>query len=469
MLVLWMGYTVLLGVVVVGAAALVERGVPGRRRWLWAGAQLLVVGLPLVRPVLRALGGASSSLDVVFGPIVPVVRGALPDLGAAAAASPALADLRAPAVVIWIAASLVLMVLVLGGMLRTRRLRRGWRAHTLDGSEVLVSDDLGPAVVGVRRPAIVLPKWVLDLPPSERALVLAHEEEHRRSGDPALLAAALLAPVLLPWNPAAWIAFVRLREAVETDCDRRVLAGVGRKPVHYARLLFDVSTRSRAAIPLGAGFGERASTLERRIRTILETRLHFGWRGLAVRLSVAAVLLTAACSLEVNIYADGTRKGGSDEAPTTDARSPEPALRIDGRGGAKEEVVIPAKPPVVARPTPEEEGGAARPKEEIAAGPTFTPFTVAPAITNREEVVRAMEKEYPPLLREAGIGGTVKVYFFIDETGRVQDVRVDQSSGHQALDEAALRVADIYRFTPALNRDQKVPVWVSFPITFQVR
>lgn len=120
--------------------------------------------------------------------------------------------------------------------------------------------------------------------------------------------------------------------------------------------------------------------------------------------------------------------------------------------------------PVEDLPPPPEEK-----KNDISAAPTFTPFTVAPSIQNRSEVIKAMEREYPPLLRDAGIGGTVKVYFFIDETGKVQDTRIDQSSGHQALDDAALKVASIYQFSPALNRDKKVPVWVSFPITFQVR
>ena len=120
--------------------------------------------------------------------------------------------------------------------------------------------------------------------------------------------------------------------------------------------------------------------------------------------------------------------------------------------------------PVEDLPPPPEEKA-----QDLSAAPTFTPFTVAPSILNRDEVVRAMEREYPPLLRDAGIGGTVKVYFFIDENGTVQDTRIDQTSGHQALDEAALKVANIYRFSPALNRDKKVPVWVSFPITFQVR
>jgi periplasmic protein TonB len=106
---------------------------------------------------------------------------------------------------------------------------------------------------------------------------------------------------------------------------------------------------------------------------------------------------------------------------------------------------------------------------DISAAPTFTPFTVAPTILNRDEVVREMTRQYPALLRDAGIGGTVKVYFFIDEDGQVKDRRIDQSSGQQALDDAALAVASVYRFSPALNRDKKVPVWVSFPITFQVR
>ena len=106
---------------------------------------------------------------------------------------------------------------------------------------------------------------------------------------------------------------------------------------------------------------------------------------------------------------------------------------------------------------------------DLSAAPTFTPFTVAPDIQNRAEVIRAMEREYPPLLRDAGIGGTVQVFFFIDEEGVVQQFQVNVTSGHQALDDAALAVAGVYRFSPALNRDKRVPVWVSFGITFQVR
>ena len=106
---------------------------------------------------------------------------------------------------------------------------------------------------------------------------------------------------------------------------------------------------------------------------------------------------------------------------------------------------------------------------DLAAAPVFTPMTVRPEIRNRSVVMTAMERAYPPILRDAGIGGQVVVWFFISEDGQVLDKRVSQSSGHTQLDNAALEVADVYRFTPALNRDQKVKVWIQIPITFQVR
>ena len=105
---------------------------------------------------------------------------------------------------------------------------------------------------------------------------------------------------------------------------------------------------------------------------------------------------------------------------------------------------------------------------DLAANPVFTPMTVRPELRNRDEVLAALMREYPSILRDAGVGGQVVVWFFISETGQVLERRVSQSSGHQQLDDAALKVADIYRFTPALNRDQTVQVWIQLPITFQV-
>jgi TonB family protein len=102
-------------------------------------------------------------------------------------------------------------------------------------------------------------------------------------------------------------------------------------------------------------------------------------------------------------------------------------------------------------------------------GPVFTPMTVRPELANRPEVQRALVRNYPPLLRDAGIGGSPTVHFFIDETGEVRRLLLSRSSGYPALDEAALAVAKVMRFSPARNRDRDVAVWVEIPIIFSAK
>ena len=120
--------------------------------------------------------------------------------------------------------------------------------------------------------------------------------------------------------------------------------------------------------------------------------------------------------------------------------------------------------PVAELPPPPDEEAV-----DISAAPSFTPYTVRPDLINQPEVERALEREYPPILRDAGIGGRVTVHFFIDEEGTVQNTLVAETSGHASLDQAALRVANVFRFTPALNLDKVVPVWIALPIQFQTR
>jgi protein TonB len=100
--------------------------------------------------------------------------------------------------------------------------------------------------------------------------------------------------------------------------------------------------------------------------------------------------------------------------------------------------------------------------------PTFTPMTVRPTLTNADEVSRVLMREYPAVLRDAGIGGAPVLWLFIGTNGQVETTRVYESSGFEALDQAAANVATVMRFTPAYNRDQIVPVWVQIPIRFQV-
>ena len=106
---------------------------------------------------------------------------------------------------------------------------------------------------------------------------------------------------------------------------------------------------------------------------------------------------------------------------------------------------------------------------DISAAPVFTPMTVAPEIKNVAEIQQALARLYPTVLRDADLGGTVLVWFFISEEGRVLETMVHTSSGYPQLDQAALDVADIFEFSPALNREAKVQVWIQFPIRFLVQ
>jgi len=156
------------------------------------------------------------------------------------------------------------------------------------------------------------------------------------------------------------------------------------------------------------------------------------------------------------------------EIPPPPEQISRPATPVVAEANIDEDITISPttfeENPVEDLPPPPDEG-----EGDISDQPTFTPFTVKPDIKNRGEVQRALEREYPPLLRDAGIGGRILVWFFIDENGRVQQTQIKESSGHKALDEAALQVANVFEFTPALNRDKKVPVWIALPITFTTR
>lgn len=106
---------------------------------------------------------------------------------------------------------------------------------------------------------------------------------------------------------------------------------------------------------------------------------------------------------------------------------------------------------------------------ELSDAPRMVPHTVKPELMNRSQVEQVLVRTYPAILKDAGIGGVATVWFFIDEDGRVQRRLLNRKSGYDALDEAALKVAEVMRFSPAMNRDRKVPVWVEIPIIFTAK
>ncbi len=106
--------------------------------------------------------------------------------------------------------------------------------------------------------------------------------------------------------------------------------------------------------------------------------------------------------------------------------------------------------------------------EELAAAPPrLVAYTEAPQLVNVEFVRKKLVREYPLFLQDEGIGGRVVLWFLVDETGTVRKWLMKQSSGYKALDRAAMKVAELMRFRPAVNYDRHVAVWVALPVYFQ--
>ncbi|HEX8361967.1 MAG TPA: TonB family protein [Longimicrobium sp.] len=94
--------------------------------------------------------------------------------------------------------------------------------------------------------------------------------------------------------------------------------------------------------------------------------------------------------------------------------------------------------------------------------------TEAPRLQNRAAVARALERAYPPLMRDAGVGGTALLSFRIDAEGYVnaESIEVLESSNEQ-FSNASIAVVERMRFEPARVHGRRVPVRVQIPITFQ--
>ena len=75
---------------------------------------------------------------------------------------------------------------------------------------------------------------------------------------------------------------------------------------------------------------------------------------------------------------------------------------------------------------------------------------------------------YPDSARRAGIQGTTLLRIHIETDGRVSDVSVERSAGHQGLDQAAADAVRRWRFEPAQNSAGAVSVWALVPVEFRI-
>jgi periplasmic protein TonB len=53
--------------------------------------------------------------------------------------------------------------------------------------------------------------------------------------------------------------------------------------------------------------------------------------------------------------------------------------------------------------------------------------------------------------------------------GKVGQIEVKRSSGHEALDQSALSTVKRWRFVPAKKGEETITMWVNIPIRFKLQ
>ncbi|HEU4778609.1 MAG TPA: hypothetical protein VFS58_01875, partial [Steroidobacteraceae bacterium] len=194
----WLLYVIMVSLLLSVGAFLAERAARLKRigtRWIWITAIIASLALPtLISSVAielpNVIGEKVASKIVVLrqttsqhlSPAIWITGSAEPANWLAA--NPLIRQLW-----LGVSAAMFLALIVSGVQLFIRK--RKWRLEALAGVNVLVTDDVGPAVVGLLRPRIVVPRWVTMALPPHQAAVIAHEQSHLDARDPQLFTFAL--------------------------------------------------------------------------------------------------------------------------------------------------------------------------------------------------------------------------------------------------------------------------------------
>jgi TonB family protein len=416
MIATWMLYAALIGALLTVAAIAMSRVLAALRlpsRFVWAASIAMSIGWPIAAALQRLMPVKETPVRVMpFAITVQPVQ----VIGSNGGATDGAVLLDRGAVAVWTMLTVLLLVRLTQSLVAMRRRRAEWRAEQLDGVSVRVSENVGPAVVGLRSMDVVVPEWITALDASLRAIVLRHEEEHRMARDPQLLFMSTIAVALMPWNVALWIQARRLRLAVEMDCDARVLRAHP-STERYGLLMLTIAQRRSIAAPVFAPMlSEPTSHLERRILAMQPSTRRIARATIVGGTLVAASALLFACALQ-------------SDNPT----QPRPSR-----------------------------------SRQISYNPnqTYFEFQVTKQVSVRPG---GAPPRYPDELRAANIEGSVLAQFVVDTLGLadMKEFKVLKST-HDLFTATVRNVLPTMQFYPAELNGQRVKQLVQMPFDFRL-
>lgn len=425
MIAAWMLGSTLFALLLCAAAYAGERALRLTRRptrTAWGVALVLAVAWPFMAPLVLKPAAALSSNVTASVPMdgwspATIIAAQLP-------ANVVTWEERTATLlfVVWAVVSAAMLIRLLVATQVLSRLTRNAQQLNLDGEPVLLTESLGPAVIGFWTPRVAVPEWLLQLDEPLRELVLRHEHEHCRSRDPQLVWMASLAVALMPWNIGIWIMSRRLRLAMEIGCDARTL-GRETDAQKYSKLLLLIAQR-QSSYPLASMLAESTSHLSQRITAMQMTPLKKPMVRVALLTAAASAAVVAACSPRIASDLTG------------------PGIKSVSAVAAKAEA------------------------EKMSPGNVYfesqveKPVTTAPGSTG---------PTYPAELRAQKVEGTVLAMFVVDEQGRADSATLKIMKTTRPEFETAIREAlPNMRFVAAEIGGRSVKQLVQQPFKFSL-
>ena len=215
-----------------------------------------------------------------------------------AAAASGTASIMSIISILWLLGSGVSLLRLAAGRIVIGKVRRRSMLQDREGEvEIRMADVQTPVLVGLLRPAILLPPAAEAWTAQQRRMVLVHELTHFQQRDcwTNLLAQSLRAA--LWFHPVLWWLASQLSREQELTCDEAVIAS-GHSPHDYAGFLLDTVRDLRSTELLSCGMaGSGANSVKQRFANLVAPLPRTASRRLVIgslaAFAVAAVSLTA--------------------------------------------------------------------------------------------------------------------------------------------------------------------------------
>lgn len=196
--------------------------------------------------------------------------------------------------------------------------------------------------------------------------------------------------------------------------------------------------------------------------------LHFALIfGLQIRALPAAAPSTRIIQARL---VEASRPITAPQAAPTQVAEPEPTPDTTAL-----QVTEPAPAPAAAEPPPPELPASAAAPEKNANLPSIeAPLLEDPTYYPAQEVdvhptaLQSIQPAYPAEAASANVAGSVVLVLLLDESGRVQDITVEESSPPGMFDKSALEAFRTARFTPAQRHGRAVKSRVRIKVTYEL-